>query len=251
MTVAELISKTRTALDKPLGTHPDDLQLRQIVFEEVQHFQNKLRISQRRGDTKSGSFTLSPGNDRTPLNAPHFGVWVYAYVEDPYRTWNQPPVRLIGAANFDQYPPSLAAIDPPDVVYGALVWENNLPYFKRRTTIARDYDCKLLYEAGVVASSGEVSLPFPEHHNYLLARCILKALPKAQWEEPDKERWGNDLNYSKWFTSELRSKRAELARPYEVSLPELAAVFDKETRRVAEPAVLQLSSGIDDEDLWL
>ena len=250
MTPAELIGRTRVALDSPLGGHPSDRQLRDIVLEEAQHFQNRIRISQRRGDTKTIPFTLDPNVEKTLLNAPDLGVWVYAYAIDPLRSWNEPPIRLVDAANFDQLPREIVAVDPPYEIYGSLITENGVPYYWRRAKLSQSYQCVLIYEAGKVTMTGEQELPMPEHHNYLLARCIIKALPKAQWEQPDPARYGVDMAYSTWFDGKWRQKRKELAEPYVLALPELQATFDKETRRVQEPAVVTLSSGVGYEDLW-
>lgn len=251
MNVAELIGRTRVALDHPLPNHPSDRQLRDIAFEEVQHYQNCIRMSQRRGETAEIEFQLEPDVPQTVIPVSDLGTWVYAYVCDPDRPWNEPPVLLIDAADFVGFitPFDVATSNIPCEVYGALLTRDEGTFFHRRTPVSQSLTVKLRYEVGPVTLYHTKAIPLPEHHDYLLTRCVIAAAAKAQWYEADKTRYGIDLAYSEWFDGNLRTRRKELAAPYMAKFSHLQALFEKDIRRPEEPRVLELSSGVDMEDI--
>lgn len=249
MNVAELIGRLRVALDHPLPQHPSDRQLRDLVLEEVQHYYNRIRISHRRGERGQTQFKLLPEVAETPIPVQDLGTWVYAYVCVPDKPWYEPPVHLVDAANFSigSVPFDVATAIEPCEVYGALMTRERGVYFWRRTPVPYELTVMLDYEVGPVTLTASRSIPLPEHHNYLLARCVMKALPKTQWETPDKERYGVDMNYSQWFDGNVNKRRKELAAPYMASFVELQETFEADIRKVEEPRVVMLSSGIYDE----
>lgn len=190
-----MIAEVRVLLDEPNHQHPTERHLWTIMGFNLQNFSNELQNTGQNWNIASFELNVVPDTDEYPITAPDFGKPIYILTKSTNPNMEEREVPIVDSQNFN----FLRARDyirwDEDHSAAAIAFYGKGPM----TTL---HTCKLIpkpnkavaytiwYKTGVLPDLALADeLLIPEHHQLLVTRTALAAIPYCRWwpldDKPD------------------------------------------------------------------
>lgn len=193
--IHKLIAEVRVLLDEPNHQHPTERHLWTIMTYQLQNYMNELQNTGQNWNIASWQLDVLPNISEYSITAPDFGKPIYILTKSDDPQVAEREVRIVDIQNFDFLPPRGQAWAWNESKHTAAAIA-----FYGKGTLATNHFCKLVpkpitpaaytvwYKTGLLPELAlTTDLLVPEHHQLLVTRTALAAIPYCRWWAIDKQ----------------------------------------------------------------
>lgn len=193
--IHQLIASVRLILDEPNHAHPTERHIWQILTFQIQNLMNELQNTGQNWNIASWELNTLPGVNEYSIPITDFGKPIFILTKSDHPDIEEREVPIVDTQNFDYLPSRGHAWAWNEGKHSAAA----IAFYGQGAT-ATGHFCKLIpkptqaaaytiwYKTGLLADLAlDSDMLVPEHHQLLVTRTALAAIPYCRWWSIDKQ----------------------------------------------------------------